>query len=97
MSNIWLITSCFFCFLAVFWLHLSASSLPQEENKGINEVNIGHGATVCLQLLNYAAQAVWGNVMDIFFAFLGAAEWYLNLVWEEAPLQTSAAPLLTNG
>lgn len=59
--------SCFFifCSLTVLWLHLSADSFPQEKNKGGNEVNIGHGATVCLEFLDYAAQTVWGNVMGM--------------------------------
>ena len=87
MSNTWLITACFSAPWQCSCCTYQATSLPQEENKSINEVNIGPGATVCPQLLNYAAQAVWGIGMDICFvfcAFLGAAERCLNLVWEEA-------------
>lgn len=53
------------------------------------------GPTVCLQLLVYAAQAVWGNVMDIFPYFGTYNDVSFSL--ERSPDKLSVEPILING
>lgn len=54
-----------------------------------------YGPTVCLQLLDYAAQAVWGNVMDIFPYFGTYNDVSFSL--ERSPDKLSVEPILING